>query len=66
MTASSVSGPCRWMRSSRSAPAMGGGTLGSGGAMSAAFLGGIAGCGAEQEAEPVFGVVDDEDEGLTT
>lgn len=40
------------MRSSRSAPAIGGGTLGSGGKEigNATFLGGIAGCGGEQDA----------------
>lgn len=45
------------MRSSRSAPAIGGGTLGSGGKGigTAAFRGGIAGCGGEQETDAVFG-----------
>lgn len=45
---------------------IGGGTLGSGGAIGATFLGGIAGCnGAEQEAEPVLGVIDEEEGAVT-
>lgn len=57
MTASSVSGPCRCMRSSRSAPAIGGGTLSSEvkETDTAAFLGGTAGYNdGVQEAEIVF------------